>query len=92
MHLQNFLIKFIFVTIQFAPKTGGLGLKRKTGHQITKNDPKIKKPKTLAEKRDQLQDDIMIYGVAAIEKMYPRYPSRCGGVFELINTFEKRSF
>ena len=45
-------------------------MKRKTG-QVTKN--KLKKPKTLAEKRDQLQDDIMKYGVAAIEKMYPRY-------------------
>ena len=47
-------------------------MKRKTGSQVTKLDPKQKKPKTLAEKRDQLQDDIMKYGVAAIEKMYPR--------------------
>ena len=49
-------------------------MKRKTGSQAvsTKLDPKQKKPKTLAEKRDQLQDDIMKYGVAAIEKMYPR--------------------
>ena len=64
------LLNTFFLSFQFAPKTGGLGLKRKTG-QVTKN--KLKKPKTLAEKRDQLQDDIMKYGVAAIEKMYPRY-------------------
>ena len=62
----------VFFYFQFVPKTGGLGLKRKTGSQVTKLDPKQKKAKTLAEKRDQLQDDIMKYGVAAIEKMYPR--------------------
>jgi hypothetical protein len=51
--------------------TAGLGLKRKNAEKEAK-DPKLKKAKTLAEKREFLQDDIMRYGVAAIEKMYPR--------------------
>ena len=60
--------------MQFVPKTGGLGLKRKlaTESQKDNNGLKLKKAKTLAEKRDHLQEDIMKYGVAAIEKMYPR--------------------
>ena len=61
------------------PKTGGLGLKRKLAEKDSSKDGataelKLKKAKTLAEKRDQLQDEIMKYGVAAIEKMYPRQP------------------
>ena len=53
-------------------KTGGLGLKRKTTDKTGTNIIKSKKAKTLAEKREHLRDDIMKYGVAAIEKMYPR--------------------
>ena len=63
--------------------TAGLGLKRKTENQqnqlqqaqcslggpISKQP---KKPKTLFEKRNNLQAEILRYGVAAIEKMYPR--------------------
>ena len=57
---------------QFVGKTAGLGLKRKNA-EIAK-EMKAKKAKTLAEKRDQLEDDIMKYGLAAIEKLYPRQP------------------
>ena len=34
--------------------------------------PSGKKAKTLAEKRELLREEVMKYGVAAIEKMYPR--------------------
>ena len=34
----------------------------------------LRKAKTLSEKRYFLQQDIMKYGVAAIEKLYPRQP------------------
>ncbi len=57
---------------QFTPKTGGLGLKRKMNQEEKTGMRFVKKAKTLAEKRDQLQDEILKYGVAAIEKMYPR--------------------
>ena len=53
-------------------KTGGLGLKPKTTDKTGTNIIKSKKAKTLPEKREHLRDDIMKYGVAAIEKMYPR--------------------
>ena len=67
--------------------TAGLGLKRKAenfqmqqqhfqeqkkatqGHSTF---GKMMKAKTLAEKRQNLQAEILRYGVAAIEKMYPR--------------------
>lgn len=57
---------------QFVGKTAGLGLKRKNA-EIAK-EMKAKKAKTLAEKRDQLEEDIMKYGLAAIERLYPRQP------------------
>ena len=56
----------------FVGKTAGLGLKRKNA-EIAK-EVKAKKAKTLAQKRDQLEEDIMKYGLAAIEKLYPRQP------------------
>ena len=67
--------------------TAGLGLKRKTENQQQQQQQqqqgsvslqcgpisrKPKKPKTLLEKRRNLQAEIIKYGVAAIEKMYPR--------------------
>ena len=67
--------------------TAGLGLKRKTENiqmqqqqqQLQKKATqgqstfgKMMKAKTLAEKRHNLQAEILKYGVAAIEKMYPR--------------------
>ena len=62
--------------------TAGLGLKRKTENQQNlqqgqgclgvPNSKQPKKPKTLYEKRKNLQAEILRYGVAAIEKMYPR--------------------
>jgi hypothetical protein len=62
---------------------GGLGLKRKEAQTVaaTKTGTVIggeggmkqrRKPKTLSEKRRFLQQDIMRYGVDAIERMYPR--------------------
>lgn len=66
--------------------TAGLGLKRKTENiQMQQQQQeqkratlgqstfgKMMKAKTLAEKRQNLQAEILKYGVAAIEKMYPR--------------------
>ena len=62
--------------------TAGLGLKRKTENQQNQLQAQCslggpiskqpKKPKTLSEKRNNLQAEILRYGVAAIEKMYPR--------------------
>jgi hypothetical protein len=62
--------------------TAGLGLKRKPENsqsqqqsrpcQAACSSGKAKKPKTLHEKRLNLQAEILRYGVAAIEKMYPR--------------------
>ena len=69
----------------------GLGIKRKEMTQDSSSSssssfskmgvaasiipPPSKKPKTLAEKRGQLQRDILKYGVAAVEKAYyPRQP------------------
>ena len=57
--------------MQFIPKTAGLGLKRKMFVSGPKH-PSGKKAKTLAEKRELLREEVMKYGVAAIEKMYPR--------------------
>jgi len=58
----------------------GLGLKRKAAQEAaaSKTGTVIagmrnrRKPKTLSEKRQFLQQDIMRYGVDAIERMYPR--------------------
>ena len=58
----------------------GLGLKRKAAQEAaaSKTGTVIagmrnrRKPKTLSEKRQFLQQDIMRYGVDAIEQMYPR--------------------
>lgn len=57
----------------------GLGIKRKvTGTKETRtpitNQALVasKKAKTLSEKRDIIQDEIMKYGLAEVEKMYPR--------------------
>ena len=51
-------------------------MKRKTGtveeKKVEAGGPQMKKAKTLAEKREFLHEDMMKYGVAAIEKMYPR--------------------
>ena len=65
--------------------TAGLGLKRKAENQQHQQQSqgnllcnggsasgKIKKAKTLYEKRKNLQAEILRYGVAAVEKMYPR--------------------
>ena len=66
--------------------TAGLGLKRKTENQQHQQQQslgnplcsggstsgKMKKAKTLYEKRKNLQAEILRYGVAAVEKMYPR--------------------
>jgi len=62
--------------------TAGLGLKRKTenqqhqqqslGNPLCTGSGKVKKAKTLHEKRKNLQAEILRYGVAAVEKMYPR--------------------
>ena len=40
--------------------------------KVESSGPQLKKAKTLAEKREFLHEDIMKYGVAAIEKLYPR--------------------
>ena len=40
--------------------------------KVEASGPQLKKAKTLAEKREFLHEDIMKYGVAAIEKLYPR--------------------
>ena len=65
-----------FFQIQSYVPTGGLGLKRKTAMEkeniSAAGGPQLKKAKTLAEKREFLHEDIMKYGVAAIEKLYPR--------------------
>ena len=58
----------------------GLGLKRKAAQEAaaSKTGTVIagmrnrRKPKTLSEKRQFLQQDIIRYGVDAIERMYPR--------------------
>ena len=51
-------------------------MKRKTAMEkeniSAAGGPQLKKAKTLAEKREFLHEDIMKYGVAAIEKLYPR--------------------
>lgn len=50
-----------------------MGYKRKNQESnLELQHGKMKKAKTLAEKRDLLQAEVMKYGVAAIEKMYPR--------------------
>ena len=47
----------------------------KTGSVLPlKTNQHLRKAKTLSEKRYFLQQDIMKYGVAAIEKLYPRQP------------------
>ena len=67
--------------------TGGLGLKRREAEKEAKEKEmsqgeslggkaSLRKAKTLSEKRYFLQQDIMKYGVAAIEKMYPRQPQK----------------
>lgn len=68
--------------------TAGLGLKRKTEHQQQQRQEKVRDPlglslsgkmmkaKTLSEKRQNLQAEILRYGVAAIEKMYPRQSTK----------------
>lgn len=55
----------------------GLGIKRKTANIV---GPPLKKAKTLSEKREALEQDILKYGVAAIEKMYPRQTPRSKGI------------
>jgi len=73
--------------LKFAPKTAGLGLKRKkdvsgrmmgtatkmmSSNSASENHPPIKKAKTLSEKRKNIEMEIMKYGILAVEKMYPR--------------------
>ena len=55
----------------------GLGLKKRSADRmgrmtISSLEPQLSKAKTLAEKRRKLQEDMMKYGVAAIERLYPR--------------------
>ena len=50
----------------------GLGIKRKKDPKKESASYLPKKAKTLSEKREALQADILKYGVAAVEKMYPR--------------------
>ena len=59
--------------------TAGLGQKKKAelrmrmgGRMGGLDDISSNKAKTLAEKRTKLREDILKYGVAAIEKLYPR--------------------
>ena len=63
--------------------SAGLGQKKKTelkmrmkgrmmGGSSTIEDISSSRAKTLAEKRTKLREDILKYGVAAIEKLYPR--------------------
>ena len=68
--------------------TAGLGLKRKAEHQQQQQQEKNKnelgisvsgkmmKAKPLSEKRHNLQAEILRYGVAAVEKMYPRQSAK----------------
>eukprot|EP00094_Tigriopus_californicus_P002821 TCALIF_02720-PA protein Name:"Similar to sox17a-b Transcription factor Sox-17-alpha-B (Xenopus laevis)" AED:0.27 eAED:0.29 QI:0/0.5/0.4/0.8/0.5/0.8/5/0/1615 len=55
----------------------GLGIKRKTANIV---GPPLKKAKTLSEKREALERDIVKYGMATVEKMYPRQTPRSKGV------------
>ena len=54
----------------------GLGQQTKTRMKMKTSSAAAAKVKTLAMKREQLQEDIMKYGVAAIERLYPRQPKQ----------------
>ena len=66
--------------------TAGLGQKKKAeqrmrmgGRMAGLDDISSNKAKTLAEKRTKLREDILKYGVAAIEKLYPRQGRKAAG-------------
>merc|ERR1719507_1173813 len=66
--------------------TAGLGQKKKAEQRMRMggrmgglDDISSNKAKTLAEKRTKLREDILRYGVAAIEKLYPRQGRKAAG-------------
>ena len=66
--------------------TAGLGQKKKAeikmrmkGRMMGMDDISSNRAKTLAEKRSKLREDILKYGVAAIEKLYPRQGRKSAG-------------
>ena len=63
--------------------TAGLGQKKKSRKMKGRMDPGTvpsAKAKTLAKKRTKLEDDILKYGVAVIEKFYPRQSGKTSHV------------